>query len=73
MTGLFLLIWFYLYAGILFARVSSTVGLFPNWHCIAQVLFWPVLLIVHLVKSICDSDFGWFVRYCTFKLKNPGA
>ena len=73
MTGLFLLIWFYLYAGILFAMTSYSVGLFQKFHWTAQVIFWPALLVIQAVKAIRESNFGWFVRYNIFKLKNPGV
>lgn len=71
MTGLFLLIWFYVYAGLLFAMTAYTVGLFQKFHWTAQVIFWPALLVIQAVKAIRDSNFGWFVRYQVFKFKNP--
>ena len=73
MTGLFLLIWFYLYAGILFAMTSYGVGLFQKFHWATQVIFWPAFLVIQAVKSIRDSKFGWFVRYHLYKMKNPGV
>ena len=73
MTTVFLLIWFYLYAGILFAMTSYGVGLFQKLHWTAQVIFWPALLVIQAVKAIRESNFGWFVRYNIFKLKNPGV
>lgn len=71
MTGLFLLIWFYLYAGLLFSMVSCSVGLFQKFHWLVQVAFWPAFLIIQTVKAIRESNFGWFVRYGIFKLRNP--
>lgn len=63
MTAIFLLIWFYLYAGVMFAMVAYGVGLFQKLHWTAQVIFWPALLIIQAVKSIRKSNFGRFVRY----------
>lgn len=73
MTGLFLLIWFYVYTGLLFAMTAYTVGMFQKFHWAVQVVFWPAFFIIQVVKSIRDSDFGWFVRYCLYKMKNPGV
>lgn len=70
MTELFLAIWFYLYAGLMFSTVSLGLGLFPNTGCINQVFFWPVLFVIYAFKQIRESDFGWFVRYQIFKIKN---
>lgn len=72
MTAVFLLTWFYVYAGLLFAMTSYTVGLFQKFHWTVQAAFWPVFLIIQAVKSIRDSNFGWFVRYRLYKMKNPG-
>lgn len=72
MTAVFLLIWFYVYVGLLFAMTSYTVGLFQKFHWTAQAAFWPAFLIIQAVKSIRDSNFGWFVRYHLYKTKNPG-
>ena len=71
MEGVFLLIWFYIYAGLLFSMTSYSVGPFQKFHWALQVLFWPAFLVIQAVKSIRNSDFGWFVRYCGFRLKNP--
>lgn len=73
MEGVFLLIWFYIYAGLLFSMTSYSVGLFQKFHWTLQVLFWPAFLIIQAVKPIRDSNFGWFVRYCLYKMKNPGV
>lgn len=72
MTAVFLLIWFYAYAGLLFAMTSYTIGLFQKFHWAVQAAFWPAFLIIQAVKSIRDSNFGWFVRYRLYKTKNPG-
>ena len=71
MNAVFLLVWFYLYVGLMFATMSYPVGLFRKFHWTAQVAFWPVFLIIQAVRSIRESDFGWFVRYSVFKLRNP--
>lgn len=71
MSGLFLLIWFYVYAGILFAITAYGVGLFQKLHWTAQVAFWPALLVIQAFKSIRESNFGWFVRYGRYKMRNP--
>ena len=68
MTDLFLIIWFYLYAGLMFSTVSVGLGLFPNTGGLTQVFFWPVLLVIYAFKQIRESDFGWFVRYQIFKI-----
>ena len=50
MEGLFLIIWFYLFAGLLFARV----GLFENgW--VWQMLFWPGFLCVWIYRRIYEA------------------
>ena len=68
MTDLFLIIWFYLYAGLMFSTTSLGLGLFPNTGCLTQVFFWPVLFVIYVFKQIRESDFGWFVRYKIFSL-----
>ena len=73
MTAVFLLIWFYVYAGLLFSMMAYAVGLFQKFHWTAQVAFWPALFVIQAVKAIRESNFGWFVRYGIFKMKNPGA
>ena len=70
MTGLFLSIWFYVYAGLMFSIVSYSTGLFHNLHWLVQVIFWPVLLAIQAVKIIRESNFGWFVRYSIFKISH---
>ena len=68
MTDILLLIWFYLYVGLLFGASSLSCTLFPKFKWWVQVLFWPVFFVVYAVKSIRESNFGWFVRYGIFKL-----
>lgn len=51
-TGLFLLIWFYVYAGLMFARVSVSLGLFGKTHWCAQVALWPVLAVVQVLRGL---------------------
>ena len=51
-TGLFLLIWFYVYAGLMFARVSVSLGLFGKTHWCAQVALWPVLAVVQVLRDL---------------------
>ena len=65
MTGLFLIIWFYLFAGMLFACL----GLFEQ-HWVWQLLLWPVFSCIWLYNRIKESSFGWWVRYKVFKAKN---
>lgn len=71
MIAVILFVWFYIYAGLMFSMVSYSVGPFQNSHWLAQVIFWPILLIVQAVRAIKNSNFGWFVRYIIFKMKNP--
>ena len=66
MTDLFLLVWFYLYVGLLFGMSSKAVCLYPKVSAPWQVLGWPVFLAVYLRKWLKDSDFFWFIRYCVF-------
>ena len=47
------------------------VGLFQKLHWTAQVAFWPALLVIQAFKSIRESNFGWFVRYGRYKMRNP--
>ena len=68
MTELFLILWFYLYAGLMFSTTSLGLGLFPNTGCLTQVFFWPVLFVIYVFKQIRESDFGCFVRYKIFCL-----
>ena len=70
MTALFLLVWFYLYAGLLFGMCAKSAWLFPKVGSPWQVLGWPVFLGIHLFNQLKDSNFGWFVRYQVFKAKN---
>lgn len=51
MEGLFLIIWFYLYAGLNFAVVSNSLALFPKIMWLIQTLIWPVLLLLCAVKT----------------------
>lgn len=70
MVSVFLFIWFYVYSGLLFAMTCNVTGLFQKFHWTGQVAFWPVLLVIQAVKSIRESNFGYFVRYGLFKFKN---
>ena len=67
MEAIFLVIWFYVYAGLMFGTVSNTVSLFPKWGHFWQVMFWPVFLCIYLFNRVKDSNFGWFVRYVAYK------
>ena len=66
MEAIFLLIWFYIYAGLMFVMVSSAVCLFPKWGYFWQVVFWPIFLGIYFVNRLKESDFGWFIRYRLF-------
>ena len=68
MDAIFLLICFYIYAGLLFTHAQALTGIFSRFHWLVLVFFWPVFFTIYLVKSIRESDFGWFVRYGIFKL-----
>lgn len=67
MAGLFLLIWFYVYTGLMFGTVSNTASMFPKWGSFWQVVCWPVFLCIYLFNRVKDSNFGWFVRYIAYK------
>lgn len=67
MEEIYLLIWFYVYAGLMFGTVSNTASLFPKLGPFWQVMFWPIFLSVHLFNQLKNSDFGWFVRYIAYK------
>ncbi len=73
MTSVFLIIWFYLYAGLMFAMTAYTVGLFQKYHWTVQAVLWPVFLLIQMAKVIGDSKFWWFVKYYIYKMKNPGV
>ena len=67
MEAIFLLIWFYIYAGLLFDVVSDAVCLFPKWGHFWQVVFWPLFFGVYLFNRLKNSNFDWFIRYQLFK------
>ena len=67
MADLFLLVWFYLYAGLMFGMVSNTANLFPKWGSFWQVTFWPVFFCISFFNQVKDTSFGWFVRYIAYK------
>ena len=68
MTAVFLIIWFYVYAGLQFGMVSGTLGLFPGTRMFVQVMAWPVYSVVAVFRRFKDSGFGWFCRYAWFKM-----
>lgn len=49
MTAIFLLIWFYLYAGILFVQPVKAIGLFASTKSFWLVIGWPVYLVIYLL------------------------
>lgn len=55
MEALFLLVWFYLYAGLQFGMISNTVGLFPRAGSFWQVVGWPVFLAIYLFRRLVGS------------------
>lgn len=67
MEAIFLLIWLYVYAGLMFGTVSNTASLFPKWGSFWQITFWLVFLCIYLFNRVKDSNFGWFVRYIAYK------
>lgn len=52
MVNVFLIAWFYLYAGLLFGRVSKFVPLFPGVGGFWQVIGWPVFSGIYLFNRI---------------------
>jgi len=70
MDAISLAIMFYLYAGLMFSSVSVSNSLFPETGCLTQAFFWPALFAIYAFRRIRESDFGWFVRYKMFKLRN---
>ena len=60
MEAIFLLIWFYLYAGLMFGTVSNTASLFPKWGFFWQITFWPVFL-----KMTLPGFFVIFLHFLT--------
>lgn len=69
MEGFFLIIWFYVYAGLMFGKFAKSANLFPTMEPFWQVIYWPGFLCIYLFNRIKDSKFGWFVRYCLFTAK----
>lgn len=65
--ALFLILWFYVYAGLMFGMVSNSVGLFPNLWMFNQVIGWPVFSLIATFRQFKDSNVGWFIRYHLFK------
>ena len=56
MVGLFLIIWFYVYAGLLFARVSTYGNFFPSVGWGLQTLLWPVFTVIYIVLLIKNGN-----------------
>ena len=52
MTAVFLIIWFYIYAGLQFGMVSNSIGLFPSTNSFLQVIGWPVYSLVAVFRQI---------------------
>ena len=52
MVGVFLIIWFYLYAGLLFGQVSTAIPLFPGIRGFWQVIGWPIFFSIYFVNRI---------------------
>ena len=50
MTGLFLIVWFYLYTGLMFGMVANAMVLFPNVGSFWKVIGWPVFFADYLFK-----------------------
>ena len=67
MEGFFLIIWFYVYAGLMFGMSAKSANLFPTMEPFWQVNCWPVFLCIYLFNRIKGSNFGWFVRYIAYK------
>ena len=67
MEGFFLIIWFYVYAGLMFGMSVKSANLFPTMELFWQVICWPVFLCIYLFNRVKDSNFGWFVRYIAYK------
>ena len=56
MVEIFLIVWFYIYAGLLFQMT----GLFSEHNALSRVICWPILVTV------------WFINRVTIKTtKNP--
>jgi hypothetical protein len=51
MEGLFLAIWFYIYAGLMFAMVSHTVGFFPKTGWFVQMIGWPIFSVIAFIRQ----------------------
>ncbi len=68
MIAFFLIIWFYVYAGLMFGTVSNAASLLHKCGLFWQITFWPVFLCIYLFNRVKGSNFGWFVRYITYKV-----
>ena len=68
MTGLFLLIWFYVYAGLLFGMVSNSVGYFPGVPLFNQIFGWPVYVLIHAWREVKMLFFSWMMKRAMKKL-----
>ena len=68
MTGLFLLIWFYVYIGLSFGMVSNSVGYFPGVPVYNQVLGWPVYLLILAWREVKMAFFSWAMKRAMKKL-----
>ena len=70
MEALFLLVWFYLYTGLMFGMVAVARNDFPKVGSFWQVIGWPVFAGIYIFRQLKDSNFAWFIRYQIFKAKN---
>ena len=68
-----LFVWFYLYAGLMFGNNAGSLGLFDGVSAPWKVLLWPLLTVKYVCDSVKDGGFARFVRYCLYKMKNPGV
>ena len=50
---IFLIVWLYLYSGIVFVVETGSTMLFPRTGKVLQVIMWPVFATIAVVKEIC--------------------
>ena len=72
MTGIALLIWFWLMAGVLFCSTTITMHLFENTKWWLKTLFWPYYLVVYAIHyiKVYVPDLYYFVAYQAWKIKH---
>ena len=70
MQAIFLLIWFWLMAGILFSSTTIVMHLFEYERWWLKVIFWPYYLVVYYIHylKVYVPDVYYFFTYQAWKI-----